>query len=64
MKIEREGKSPVVIGKRVTIGAAVTSLTAVLANIFPEYAPSIIASATVVTFVIQVIVANKFGVTS
>jgi len=53
----------IVIGKRVPIGAAITSACAVLAFFFPDYAPAIIAAAVPVTFVIQVIVANRYGVT-
>ena len=64
MKIELEGKPPLIVGKRVTIGAAVTSVTAMLAFIFPEYSPAIIASAGIVTFITQLIVANVWGVTS
>ena len=52
-----------VIGKRVTIGACITSTCAVFAFIFPAYAPAIIAAAVPVTFVIQVIVANRYGIT-
>ena len=63
MKIEREGKEPVIIGKRVTVGAAITSLATVFSSIFPEHATAIIASATVVTFVAQLIIAHWLGVT-
>ena len=55
--------SNLIIGKRVTIGAAITSVCAMLAFIFPEKAPAIVAAAVPVTFAIQVIVANRFGVT-
>ena len=54
----------VVIGKRVTIGAAISSTAAVLAHIWPDHAPAIVAGAVPVTFAIQVFVANRFGITS
>jgi hypothetical protein len=63
VKINREGQSPIIIGKRVTIGAAVTSITTVFANIYPEHAATIVGSAGFVTFVAQVLVANWIGVT-
>lgn len=64
MKIEREGQAPIIIGKRVTVGAAITSLATVFSSIFPQHATAIIASATVITFVAQVIIANYIGVTN
>ena len=63
MKISIEGQAPIIIGKRVSIGAAVTSAAAVVAALFPDYAVAIIASAGVVTFIIQIIVVNTLGVT-
>jgi hypothetical protein len=63
MKIEREGQATIVIGKRVTIGAAVTSTASVFASLFPEYASAILAASVAVTFIIQVIVANRYGIT-
>ena len=53
----------IVIGKRVSIGAAMTSLAAVFAFFFPDYAPAFVAAAVPITFVIQVIVANRYGIT-
>jgi len=52
-----------IIGKRVTIGASITSVCAMLAFIYPDYAPAIIAAAAPVTFIIQVFVANRYGIT-
>ena len=63
MKIEREGKSPVIIGKRITFGAAVTSTAAIFAHIWPDHAPAIISAAVPVTFIGQILIVNKLGVT-
>ena len=52
-----------IIGKRVTIGESITSVCAMLAFIYPDYAPAIIAAAAPVTFIIQVFVANRYGIT-
>jgi hypothetical protein len=63
MKVQLQDTS-VIIGKRVTLGAAFTSLAAALGFIFPEHAAAITAMAVPVTFIAQVFVAHKFGVTS
>jgi len=54
---------PVIIGKRVTFGAAITSVAAVFAHIFPEQAPAIISAAVPVTFVGQILIVRYFGIT-
>ena len=61
MNIQQDKR--IVIGKRVTIGAMVGSIATIFANIYPEYANSFIAGATVVTFFVQIIVANYWGIT-
>jgi hypothetical protein len=53
-----------VIGKRTTIGAAITSLAGVAAHFFPEHAAAFIGMAVPITFAAQVYIANKFGVTT
>ena len=53
-----------VTGKRVKIGAAITSTAAVLAFYFPNHAPAIVAAAVPITFVAQVLIAKYFGITS
>ena len=63
MKIERNDAPPIIIGKRITAGAAITSVAAVFAHIFPQHAPAIISAAVPVTFLIQMWVVRKFGVT-
>jgi hypothetical protein len=62
MKIELTGKE-FVIGKRVTVGAAINSVASIFAFIFPDHAPAIVASAVPFTFLVQVYIANQFGVT-
>jgi hypothetical protein len=64
LKIQRDNGNVVVIGKRVTIGAAVGAIATIFANIYPEHAGSFVASATVVTFIVQIIVANWIGITN
>jgi len=54
----------IVIGKRVTIGAAINSTAAVLAALFPEKASAIVAAAVPVTFLAQVLIAKYFGITT
>ena len=54
----------IVIGKRVTVGAMITSLAGVLAHFYPEHSPAIIGAAVPITFIVQVIIANKLGVTT
>lgn len=53
----------IIIGKRVSIGAAITSTAGVLAHFYPEHAPAFIAASVPVTFAVQVFIANYFGVT-
>jgi len=54
----------VVIGKRTTIGAAITSTAGFLTHFYPEHGPAFIAAAVPITFIVQVWVANKLGVTT
>jgi len=53
-----------VIGKRTTVGAAITSTAGFFAHFFPEHASAFIAIAVPITFGVQLWVAHKFGVTS
>ena len=53
----------VIIGKRVTVGAAIGSSAAILANIFPEYASSFVAGAVPVTLIAQILIARYGGIT-
>jgi hypothetical protein len=54
----------VIIGKRVQVGAAITSVAAILAHIWPTHAPAFISAAVPITFVVQLWIVKKFGVTS
>ena len=56
-------KNAVIIGKRITFGAAVNSVGAMLAHFYPEHAPAIVSACVPITFVGQVILVNKFGIT-
>ena len=57
------GERHVIIGKRVTIGAAINSIASIFAFLFPERAPAIVAAAVPLTFLVQVFIANRYGVT-
>jgi len=54
----------IVIGKRTTVGAAITSLAGVLAHFFPEDAAAIIGLAVPTTFIAQICIANFFSITT
>lgn len=53
----------IVIGKRITFGAAVNSLGAVLAHFYPEHAAAIVSACVPIVFIGQLIIVNKFGIT-
>jgi len=63
MKINIEGQSPIIIGKRITVGAAILGVANALVHFFPEQAPAILAVATPVIFVVQLLVVRYLGVT-
>lgn len=63
MKINAVG-TQVVIGKRVTIGAALNSVVLILAFYFPEHQQALLASAIPVTFLLQIFIAHKYGITT
>lgn len=52
------------LGKRVKVGAAITSTAAVLAFYFPDHAPAIVAACVPLTLIAQTIVVKYFGVTT
>ena len=54
----------IVIGKRISIGALITSIAGVFAHFWPEHAAAFIGMAVPITFGVQVWVANRFGVTT
>jgi hypothetical protein len=64
MKIARQEKPDIIVGKRVAVGAAINSTAAVFAAIYPDEAPAIVASAVPITFAVQTFIANFWGVTS
>ena len=53
-----------VVGKRTTVGAAITSLAGVAAHFYPDHAAAFIGLAVPLTFGVQVFIANKYGVTT
>ena len=63
MQIERENKPPVIIGKRITVGAAILAVSEAFQFFFPEYAPAIGQLAIPLIFIVQTILVNKYGVT-
>ena len=54
----------VIIGKRVQIGAAITSTAGILAHFWPVHAAAFIAAAVPITFGVQLWIARRFGVTA
>lgn len=64
MKFERQNAPPIVVGKRVTVGAAVKGLLAALAAVWPDHAATMIALAIPITFAVQVWVGYKWGITT
>jgi len=63
MKIQYKDK-PIIIGKRVNLGAAVGSAAAAFAHFYPDNAPAIVAAAVPLTYALQVLVVNFLGVTT
>ena len=53
----------IVVGKRVQVGAALTSTALVLGRFWPEYLEMFVAGAVPVTFVVQLIIVRYFGIT-
>ena len=53
----------VVIGKRVTVGAAILGIANALVHFFPEQAPAILAVATPTIFVVQLLIAQYWSIT-
>lgn len=64
MKIERDGQPAIVIGKRITLGAAINSIAAIAAHFDPDNAVAYVAVAVPITFIAQMIVANWIGITT
>ena len=64
MRIDFEGRPPIIIGKRITIGAAILGIVNALGHFYPQHAPAMLAVATPTIFVVQLLVANYFGVTT
>ena len=54
----------IVIGKRVQVGAVLTSVAGILSHFWPEHAPAFIAAAVPITFIAQVLIAKYGGVTT
>ena len=54
----------VIIGKRVTVGAAILGIANALVYFFPDQAPAILAIATPTIFVVQLIVAKYGSITT
>jgi len=70
MKINREAGPPIIIGKRIAIGQIIASCVTIAAFIWDSTHPENTLSAGVtmaatqgVTGVVQMIVANKYGIT-
>lgn len=58
------GNTEIIIGKRVTVGAAINGIAAALAHIYPDQAPAIISFAVPITLMVQLVIVNRWGVTT
>jgi hypothetical protein len=70
MKIEREGQTPIIIGKRIAVGQIIASCVTIAAFTWDAFNPESTLSAGVtmaatqaLTGVVQMIVVNKYGTT-
>ncbi len=63
MRIDRENEPPLIVGKRVSVGAAINSGAVIFAAQFPEYAIIIMGASVIITFVVQLWIVKKWGVT-
>ena len=54
----------IIIGKRVKVGAAITSTCGIFAFFYPEYAAAFTGAAVPLTLVAQVLIAKYWGVTT
>jgi len=63
MKIE-VGDEVIVIGKRISVGAGIAASAKVLAVFWPDYTVAFYEGAFVLTFIIQMVLANYFGITT
>ena len=64
MRIDRNGQPPIVVGKRVTIGAAIMAISEAVQFYLPDHAPAIGQLTIPVIFIVQLILANRYGVTT
>jgi hypothetical protein len=58
------GDAEIVIGKRVSVGAAIGGIASVFGALFPEHAPAILYTVVPITFFIQILIAQFAGVTT
>jgi hypothetical protein len=63
LKINTSNGQSVIVGKRITVGAAINSVASIFAFIYPEYAPVIVAAAVPLTLIVQIVVVNRYGIT-
>lgn len=56
--------SKIIIGKRINIGAVISGIAAIFAHFIPQHAAAIVAAVIPITYIVQVIVVNKYGVTT
>lgn len=63
MKIQAAGAN-IVVGKRVTLGAAINSIVLIIGIYFPQHQQALLAAAIPLTFLSQLFIANKIGITT
>lgn len=54
----------IIVGKRVTIGAAINGILAAVAHYRPDDAAALLALSVPLTFVIQVVIGNTLTITT
>ena len=63
MKVE-VSDTVIVVGKRITVGAVFGSIAKIIASLYPDYAVVAYEASLVVTFVVQMALANFFSNTT
>jgi len=58
------GENTVVVGKRITVTVLFGSVAKIGASIYPDYAVVAYESGTVLTFIVQLVLANYFSNTT
>ncbi len=58
------GDNEIIVGKRIAVGAVLGSIAKIFATLYPENATIFYESGLVLTFIVQIILANYFSITT